>query len=54
MLKECLVVLMILVFLGAAQIYITIAKHEDWGWVGLALLVATLLAAFARDSKNDR
>jgi len=45
---------MILGFIGAAQIYITIAKTETWGWFGLALLVVVAGAAFALDSMNDR
>ena len=52
--KEFLVVLMILAFIGAGQIYIMIGQRESWGWIGFGLLIALLLGAFFVDSRGDR
>jgi hypothetical protein len=51
--REILVVILILMFLGASQIYITIAEHESWGWLGFGLLIVLLLAALIVDSRNE-
>ena len=40
--------------MGAYQIYITIAKHEPWAWLGVAALTVTILLAFYLDSRHER
>jgi hypothetical protein len=52
--KEFLAVLSIGLIIATYQMYLTVAKHESWAWLGVVALTAVIAIALYLDSKHDR